>query len=569
MAPIQDMISWLADLSSRLIAPDQQLKFILPLGLVLIIMGCRILFVKRGIAILDRIVNNNGLLFQVLFMVGSLVGTYLIVTTFTTESLQFEGISTATADWQPSGGPMAGTGNAIKIVDSFWMQQPWVTNLWFLSLAFLTWYRLWLHEWRALKGVETILAARSTAGYNHAVLYKNPIVRLLHFSLKRAYFGNEKVRVELKALEDDLRKDEFGTREQIDYALDMLKAVRFSNILTSVYHGIGTTLTLAIGLPSLILTLVTGVMPYFYVGEGWLNIAYFLVYSVCAVLWFHWLVLQPFLCWFLRKQVYTMPASDYASVVADALESSQLILFTNFKIHRLCREFEKFTKDELVLSLHSEQIWDPGKKTTDDTGIFNTSIDERRSVQEKVQSSLSDLITKSNIRYRTSKVPEIRTSEQIIALIRNELIELEFIKAHDRENESARIELLIRIFAKRHGIEYVEACEHIFQFSPALFRAWSIKYRQNALTLLEMCRRLDAKRVEGAVYFERMRQVSEQNRRLVERIERIRKYQAQSIAFSELHNHVIEMASTRSSGGCGKDLHAGVRRHSSLLALRG
>lgn len=382
----------------------------------------------------------------------------------------------------------------------------------------------------------------------------NPVVRFGLFSIRQAYFSNPKVDKEMGGMEEDLRggKYHYGGPygDEANDAVENLKDVRFSNIYTAMFHGLGTSLTVALGIPSLILGLVFGIMPFFDTGMSWSHLAAFFVYVIWFCFWFYWIVLEPFLCWLLRTFVLTMPAGNYASLVADALESSQLMVFINFKVHRLCQQYQGLMQEEARSArLHAEDE-DPRFQCLRTDGANRASLPTEDDITA-IHDFFKDMLKGIKEEYQEPDKPHGQLDRflQDIAL-------LEELKTQEREKESARIEILIKLFADRHGLRYEEVCENIFQFSPQLFRAWAIKYRQNALAIVELLRKVEQVEDEGGkldtVLYDRLRRMCCQNKRFMDRVGRIMRRQVQSIALKTLHNDVVELASTRSSSDAVK-----------------
>lgn len=134
---------------------------------------------------------------------------------------------------------------------------------------------------------------------------------------------------------------------------------------------------------------------------------------------------------------------------------------------------------------------------------------------------------------------------QLIAAFRADTVIHEYVQAESRDVDSARIEALIRALCNRSGMRYEDACEHLFQFSPHLYRVRAEKVRQNLLVLLDMLD-MDLGDSMPSLVQQRMLKLIRQNAGRKQRLAKICRRQAQNIIYYDMHPRIMEIAGTRS-----------------------
>jgi hypothetical protein len=108
-----------------------------------------------------------------------------------------------------------------------------------------------------------------------------------------------------------------------------------------------------------------------------------------------------------------------------------------------------------------------------------------------------------------------------------------------------RIDALKKAAARELDLSYRSLCDHVLQFSPAMFRVGVDKYQRNLDEMVELTSAKDFEDADAS----RFQGLIDQNKRLEDDCRFRARAQELLLRFDDLHGHIRSLASTRSTSG--------------------
>lgn len=293
-----------------------------------------------------------------------------------------------------------------------------------------------------------------------------------------------------------------------------IKKIRFKNVEASILHNPAATFSIILSYVALLLT------TYFSFNGRFFDHVFSLRFDL-TILGVGLLLLLPIPA-YLNLYVTKLPLEEYAIIYRNQLTESQMLCLNCYKIFEICSKFDQeikwLTDDMLVNQRESDAFFETGKWEN------NTTLN-------------------------------LRLTEKVNRLANHgpEFHQLQF-KIQFLERELERIFLLISNLADRLNVSDVQLCDHIFQFSPNLYKIRMKKFLSNLYEVISFQESHDVQKNVmhppadlAGPKFNRIRSALFECYRFRNRNRRICLYQCQNIVFTGIHPSILAFATQKSS----------------------
>lgn len=323
-------------------------------------------------------------------------------------------------------------------------------------------------------------------------------MRFFRFLVKKFIEKIEKKYVQLFELNEDLLDHIKNKTSDPEKRLSQINSIRTNNIVTTIWANTGTILGIIITLIGFLLTVLLAA--YIPINDpGNLNFKYFFFGSFAFLFVLIYIVLIYVVPYLINRIVFHLPPKDYADISLNSLDKSEMLTFVAMKMWDLCNDFKKsvYIPEELFELSHSK-----------DEHEFKEKYIANKNKLKQCINSFSEEVNK-------------HTAE------------------HNKELNNCIA--LMQLAAQKLDIQERELCNHIFKFSPYVYRKRIDTLKSSTLVLNNIIHSHSYESENSVLAFSN-------NLDEIKRIRKgIRKYSMRSleqmILYNEIHDCLIGMSS--------------------------
>lgn len=266
------------------------------------------------------------------------------------------------------------------------------------------------------------------------------IIRIFRILIEKFIRKVEKKYVQLFKLNKSLCDKITGRTLRPKARLNQINNARTNNIVTTIWANTGTILGIIITLISFLLTMLLAM--YIPLGNNDSHLFKVLFpISFLLLLYVIYYLLLYIIPYLINRIVFHLPPKEYADISLNSLDKSGMLTFVALKMWELCNDFEN--KVEVPIDLYN-------LAQSSDEHEFKSYYINNKGQLEKSISSFSDIVNRYSAKYN-------KELNNCIALM--------------------------QLIARKLDIQERELCNHIFKFSPYIFRKRVDSLKSSALTL--------------------------------------------------------------------------------------
>lgn len=327
---------------------------------------------------------------------------------------------------------------------------------------------------------------------------------------------NANCRYDLKQMKFDHKIKQEGVYKITNH-VENIKDLRFKNVRASILHSPASTFSIILSY----IGFITSFIIFWLDRKEAINVPLITLVIICFSILLALILPLPF---YLRYYILNLPLEEYASLIKSTLNESEMISHISYKIYEVCNLFEK------------ETIW-----LKNNNYLINKEASllfYKESEELKVTNDL-----KKDLEARVSGIEKNAKNLQRL------LLALQII-----ERDLQRISILISSLSMRLKVSEVELCEHLFQFSPTMYKAWSKKFTDNLSVAIDLKSFFPNKESQNYAAdsikthaLDRIRSLLFECNRFVDRNIAFKRFQCQNLAFRDMHSNVIGFMTNKSS----------------------